>query len=266
MKVTIDGKQHEITKDQLSLDDGYALITPDSVPDGYYKQEAMESKIKERLSKAKENAKSELLEDPQFNKQVLSKYNVQLDSDGKPVGLKPTVDVEEVKRNVAESIKSEYEEKLQAKEQKINQFINKGLNSAIVEGASRIGIDGKYLEPLVEGGSPYLVKEMADNFIYSDEVGDYVLKDKDGTPKIEGDGYLTVDKYFEKNTEKFKPMLKDNRQRGSNFNGQGNAVNGRPKGSPKDWDTSTKLEYIKEHGRDGYKQLVKESRKAKKED
>ncbi len=266
MKVKIDDKTHEIEPSQLELDEGYALITPDNIPDGYYSKDAFNTGVKEAVNKTKEKERERLLSDDSFNKKVLSKYNVQLDSDGKPAGLEPTVDIEEVKRNVANSIKSEYEEKLQSKDKKIEQFINRGLQSAIVDGANKIGIDGKYLEPLVEGGSPYLVKEMSDNFIYSDEVGDYVLKEKDGTPKIEGDGYVTVDKYFEKNTDRFKTMLKDNRQRGSNFNGQGNPSGSRPKGDPTKWDTKKKLEFISKEGQDGYKKAINDFKSQSKEE
>lgn len=266
MKVTIDGKQHEIEPSDLELGEGFALITPDNVPDGYYTQDALESKIKTRLSKAEENVKSRLAEDNSFHKQILDQYGVSLGPDGKPKGLKPEVDIDEVKKNVAESIKEQYEKEKSELKSKLDNFVNKGLKSTIVEGANKIGIDGKYLEPLVEGGDPYLVKELSDKFAYNDEIGDYAMLDNDGTFAVDGNGFVTTDKFFEKNTEKFKHMLKDQRQRGSNFKGQGNPLNGKPKGDPTKWDRSKKLEYIGEHGKDGFVSAIKEYKSSKTEE
>lgn len=265
IKVTIDGKEHEVEDDALSMPDGYGLITPDNIPDGFYRKEAMESKIQERIKKAKDNAKSDLLEDSGFNKEVLSKYGIQLDDDGSPKGIKTSSDVEKIKKEVAEQIKADYESKLQEKDSKLNSLLGKGKKSSIIEGASKIGIDGKYLEPLVEGGNPYLVREVEDQFEWNDEISDYALKDKDGTFAVDGNGFVTTEKFFQKNQEKFKHMLKDTRQRGSNFNGQGKAGEA-IKGNPKDWGRSEKLDFISKHGRDGYKELVNKSMKKKSEE
>lgn len=266
MKVTIDGTEHEITQDDLSLDDGYALITPDNVPDGYYTQDALESKIKTRLSKAEDNVKDRLKDDQSFHKSVLDKYGVSLGADGKPKGLKPEVDIDEVKQNVAQQLREEYEAKIAEKDNKLNAFINKGLKNAISEGAQAIGIDDKFLNPLVEGGDPYLVKELSDKFKYNADIDDYALLEDDGTFKVDGNGVVTTKKFFEKNTDRFKDMLKDNRQRGSQFNGQGSANTSRPKGNPADWGRDTKLKYIAENGRDGYKEAIQSFKKTSKEE
>jgi len=263
MKVELDGKEHEIEPSQLKLDEGFALITPDKVPDGYFTQEALENKIQTRLSKAEENVKSKLSDDNSFHRQVLDKYGVQLGEDGKPKGLKPTVDVDEVKHNVAERLKGEYEEKINKLQSTVDSFKNKGKHSAIVEGANKIGIDGKWLEPLVEGGSPYIIKELEGNFEWNDEIGDYALKEKDGTFAVDGSGFIPASKYFEKNQDKFKHLMKDNRQRGSNFNGQGNAESV-PQGDISDWNATKKADYIHEHGRDADRKLVDKSVSSKK--
>ena len=258
MKVTIDGKQHEIEPSQLELDEGFALITPDKVPDGYFTQKALESKIQTRLSKAEENAKEKLADDTSFHNKILDKYGVQLDGDGNPKGLKPTVDIDEVKQNVAERVKKEYEDKIGKLQSTVDNFKTKGLTSSIVDGANKIGIDGKYLEPLVEGGSPYLVKELSDKFDWNPEIGEYALKEADGTFAVDGNGFVTTNKFFEQNQEKFKHMLKDNRQRGSNFSGQGNPNPSKPKGNPSEWKREAKLKYISEHGQEGYKKALRE--------
>lgn len=262
----IDGKEVELKAEDLKPKEGYAIITPDNVPDGYFTQEALESKIRSRLSKAETNVKNELVGDQSFHKQILDKYGVSLGSDGKPKGLKPEVDIDEVKQNVAKQLKEEYEAKLEEKDKKINSFVNKGLKSSIVDGANQIGIDGKYLEPLVEGGDPYLVKELSDKFAYNDEIGDYAMLEDDGTFKVDGNGLVTTSKFFEKNTEKFKHMLKDNRQRGSNFKGQGNPLNSKPKGNPSKWDRNKKLEYIGENGSEAYKKLINDYKTSQNEE
>ncbi len=257
----IDGKEVELKAEDLTPKEGYAIITPDRVPDGFYRKEAMESKIQERIKKAKENAESDLLEDEGFNKRVLNKYGIQLSEDGKPKGIKTTEDVEQIKKEVAQQIEADWKSKLEQKDQKLNSLLGKGKKSAIIEGASKIGVDGKYLEPLVEGGSPYLVREVEDQFEWNDEIGDYALKDKDGTFAVDGDGFVTTDKFFQKNQDKFKHMLKDQRQRGSNFNGQGTVNGANPKGNPSQWDRSKKLEYIAEHGQEGYKKAIQSYKK-----
>jgi len=248
----IDGKEVELKPDQIKAkDEGYAVVTPDRVPDGYYTESAVNSKIKDRIKTAKINAKDELLEDADFNKRVLSRYNISLGDDGKPKGIKTDSDLEEVKKSVAEQVKKDYESKLTEKDTKLNSLLEKGKKSTIIEAASRFGIDGKYLEPLVEGGSPYLVREVQDSFDWNDEIGDYALKDRDGTFAVDGNGFVTADKFFEKNSERFKGMMKDQRQKGSGF-GSGGTGSGSPGGNPAKWDTKTKLSYIAKNGKEGY--------------
>lgn len=259
----IDGKEVELKASDLKPKEGYAIITPDSVPDGYYSEQALQQKIKDRTKNTAENAVEEALDKPEFQKRILDKYGISLDKEGKPKGLKPDVDVDEVKRTVAEQIKTEYEAKLNQLQSSLDGFKSKGLTGAIVGGANKIGIDGKYLEPLVEGGSPYLVKELSDQFAWNDEIGDYALKDKDGTFAVDGNGFVTTQKFFEKNTEKFKHMLKDQRQRGSNFSGQGLTSNGKPKGNPAEWKRDVKLKFIEENGHDGYKKALNDFKGSK---
>ena len=52
-------------------------------------------------------------------------------------------------------------------------------------------------------------------------------------------------------------MLKDNRQRVSNFSGQGDPTPGKPKGDPTKWKRDVKLKYIAEHGKEGYQELIR---------
>lgn len=262
----IDGKEVELKASDLTPKEGYAIITPDNVPDGYFSESAFQAKIKDRVDRAKEDTRTALTNDSDFHKNVLNKYGIQLAEDGKPKGIKTAEDVEQMKRDVAEQIKADYQSQLEAKDAKLNSLLGKGKKSSIIEGANKIGIDGKYLEPLVEGGSPYLVREVEDQFEWNDEIGDYALKDKDGTFAVDGNGFVTTQKFFEKNQDKFKHMLKDQRQRGSNFAGQGNPNSGRPRGNPAQWDRSKKLEFIAENGQDGYKKALQQFKAEPKEE
>lgn len=264
--VNIDGKEHEVSVENLKpTKEGYAIITPDSVPDGYFTQEAFETKIKGRLSKAEENAKEKLLEDKSFHKNLFNQYGVQIGDDGKPVGLKPTVDVDDIKRTVAESVKGEYEEKIGKLRSTLDNFKSKGKTSAILDGANSIGIDGKYMQPLYEGGSPYLVKELESLFDYNEEIGDYALLDKDGTFAVDGSGFITSKKFFEKNKDRYKDMLKDQRQRGSNYAGAGNGGVSTPKGDPSKWSLSTKTQFIAQNGGEAYKKALQSFKASKNE-
>lgn len=262
----IDGKEVELKPDQIKAkDEGYGVITPGNVPDGYYTESALQNKISERAKRAKEDARKAYLDDKEFHRDVFSKYDVSLDDEGKPKGLKPDVDIEQVKQSVAERLKNEYEQKLQSKDQKLTSLLSKGKKSSIIEGAQRIGIDSRYLEPVIEGGSPYLVKEVEDSFDWNDEINDYALKDKDGTFAVDGNGFITAQKYFEQNTDRFKHMLKDQRQRGSGF-GSGGVGGSTPKGNPSKWDTPTKLDYISKNGKDGYQKALRKYKSESLED
>ena len=261
----IDGKEVDLKPEQIKAKkEGYGVVTPDSVPDGYYTESALQSKISERAKRAKEDARKAFLDDKDFHRDVFSKYDVSLDDEGKPKGLKPDVDIEEVKQSVAERMKKDYESKLDSKDQKLQSVLGKAKKSSIIEGAQKIGIDGKYLEPLVEGGAPYLVREVEDSFDWNDEINDYALKDKDGTFAVDGNGFITPGKFFEQNTDRFKHMLKDQRQKGSGF-GSGGAGSSSPKGDPAKWDTSTKLDYIAKEGKDGYQKALQRYKKESKE-
>lgn len=266
-KVTIGDETHEVEASNIqATGEGYGVLTPDSVPDGFYTENALQQKIKERVKNTADNARQEALEDESFHRKVLNKYNIALDSDGKPQGLEPTVDVDAAKKAAAESVKEEYEEKMEGLQKELNQFKQKGLRSSIVDSAAKLGIDGQYLEPLVEGGSPYLVKELQDNFAYNEDIGDYAKLDTDGTFEVDGEGVVTVDKFFEKNKERFKPMLKDNRQRGANYQGPGKGGKGTPSGDPRKWSRDTKLSFIKENGQEGYKEALNSYKAKDKQD
>lgn len=261
----IDGKEVELKPDQIKAKgEGFGVLTPDNVPDGYYTENALQSKISDRVKRAKEDTRKALSDDSDFHNSIFSKYGVSLDEEGKPKGLKPDVDINEIKKSVADQVKTEYEKKLEERENKLKSVLGKAKKSSIIEGANSIGIDGQYLEPLVEGGSPYLIRELEDRFEWNDEINDYSQLDSDGTFKVDGNGFVTASKFFEQNKEKFKHMLKDQRQKGSGFGGGASGA-ASPGGNPAEWGVNQKLEYIKQNGQDGYKQALKTYKASKRD-
>src|SRR5690606_35987224 len=98
IKATIDDKEVELTPDQLKLPEGYALITPDNVPKGYFTQEALNKTVQERLDRDRQTQREKLSKDEEFRKSILNELNISLDDNGQPKGLKPDFDPEEWKK------------------------------------------------------------------------------------------------------------------------------------------------------------------------
>lgn len=225
IKINVNGETVEVKPDDLQMPEGFGLITPDSVPEGYYTEEAVQKRIQDRLKNTAKNAREDALKDESVHKQILNEYNVSLDENGKVKGLKHDFDVDEWKKTKAKELTEPYEEKLSAKEKELNKFKNGLVRAEILKAAS-----GKFKDEFVKSftGSddPFVVKQFGDVFDV-DESGNVAMKDTDGTFAVTGDGSrITPDKYFENNKDKFKSMLKDNRQAGSGFKG---GANGSPR-------------------------------------
>lgn len=259
-KVIIDGEEHQVSPENITGEDGYGLVTPESIPDGLYKEEAVQQKIKDRLKNVKENTKEELLNDESFSKQVLSKFNISLDADGKPKGL-DTVDKKAIQEEIRTNIAQDYDSKIEQKDQMISQLLNKSLEADIIEGANQIGVDADYLKPRIEGSKPYVVKEFAEHFKYNDDINGFAQV-KDGEFVIDSEGLVTVNRFFNKNKDSLSGILADQRQQGSDFQGAGN-----PGGSPPadilNWKSKQKSEYIDKHGADKYRKAIEQAVQAK---
>jgi len=244
IKVNINGETHEVEQSDLSLPEGVSFISPDNVPEGYYTKDAMESKIQDRVGRAKRNAKSELLDDEDFQKQVLARKNILLDEDGKPKGLKPEVDVEQVKKQTAQQISSEWEEKLNKTQSEL-QNIKSGKKAGDILRAANGMFQEQYVKSFTGNDDPFVVNQFG-KFFDVDENGNTALLDDSGEGfAIDGQGnHITPDKYFEKNKDKFSDLLQDKRQKGSGFQ-NGKKANGRmPEGdeimkmSDEEWEKS----------------------------
>lgn len=220
IKITIDDKEYEVTADQLKMPDGYALITPDNVPKGYFTQEALNKTISERLERDREKTREKLQADPDFKKSILSEYNISLDDNGQPKGLKPDFDPEEWKRNKMKEITEPFETKLKHKDEQLKSFKKGLVRAEIMKSASNM-FDEPYIKTFTGDDDPFIVKQFADQFDV-DEKGNVLQRDRDGGFAVHNDGSnITPSKFFELNQDKFSGMLKDNRQRGSGLNAGG---------------------------------------------
>lgn len=249
IKARIDDKEVELNPDQIEFGEGYALITPDKVPDGYYNEDAVQKRIQDRVRNTAENAKREAEDDADFQKRILSKFNISVGEDGKPKGLKPDVDVEEMKKNLTKEISSDYETKLNDYKERLTKR-----DHAVVESSILSAVSGVFRDDWVKpyGDKPLVVKQFADKFTV-DESGNAVVKSDDGGIRYKGDGSpMTAKDYLL--SDEFKELRKDQRQRGSGFGEGGSAA---PTGNPTNWSLKQKNEYISKHGMEGYKQILK---------
>lgn len=239
IKANIDGKEIELKPDQLDLGEGYALITPDNIPEGYFNEDAVQSRIKDRLANTAKNTEQRLLEDDSFKRKVLSQYNIQLDDSGRPLGLKPTVDVDEVKQNVIKEVSGEWEEKY-------NNLKNtlKNRNEAVIKNSIMSAVKGQWKEDWVkpfDGGDPLVVDKYKSKFTVDDK-GRAVLKDEsnDGI-KYKGDGTpMTAEDYL-LNEKVFGELFTDKRQRSTGTSAGG----GQARFTPEEISKMSDAEYEK---------------------
>lgn len=215
MKVTIDGKVHEIQVSDLELDDNQVIVDKSNPPSGLFTQEALDEKIKQRLAKEPDKIKGSLKDDRDFHKEILSQYNVSLDENGQPKGLKPDFDPEEWKREKVKELTQPYESKLSEKEKKLNSFKKGLIRAEIMKSASSL-FQEQYTKSILDD-DPYVVKQFSDRFDVDDN-GNVLLTDKDGGFFVANDGTnVNPSRFFEMNSDKFDGLLRDNRQKGSGF-------------------------------------------------
>lgn len=220
-KATINGEEVELKAEDLTpTQEGYALITPDSVPKGYFNQEAVNNIVKENVNKTKERVKGELADDESFQKQILSKYNIQVGEDGKPKGLKPTVDVDEVKKNITKELSEKYEQE----KNKLQQTLE-NRNKAVVKNSIMSAVKGNWKDDWTEpfdGSEPMAVTQFMDKFTVDDN-GNAVLKDTDNDGiKFKGDGKPYTPQDYLLDEERFGKLFADKRQRSTGTSPSGN--------------------------------------------
>lgn len=252
-KVTIDGKEVEVKPEDITPGaEGFNIVTPDKVPSGLFTEEAVQKRIQDRVKNTAENARKEAEQDEAFRKNILSQYGVQLGEDGKPKGLKPEVDIEEVKSNVTKEVSQKYEGQLNDYKEKLSKR-----DQAVIESSILSATSGLYREDWLKAygdGKPLVVRQFADRFTVDDQ-GRAVLKDADGGLKYKGDGSPITPKDYLTDETQFGDLMRDKRQRGSNFGGGGDGSPA-PSGSPAKWTLKQKNEFIDKNGKDAYKELL----------
>jgi hypothetical protein len=232
--VDIDGKEVQVDLEKVKLGEGYALITPDKVPDGYFTKEAHENTIKERLKNIKTNTMEELRGDESFRSQLLSDYGITLDEEGKPKGLVPESDLGKIKSEVAKQVSSEYEQKLK-KASETAQSLQRSVKKETLMKAFAGKAQEVYLTPFSDNDDPYVVKQFESLFGVTDD-GKTALLDSDGSFKVGADGgYISPSRFIELNADNpiLKSILKDTRNKSSEF-GKGGQGGGVTKASLKD--------------------------------
>jgi hypothetical protein len=202
----------EVEPDAIELPEGWGMIRPDHVPKGYFTQEALNQTVSERLKKERDKVKSSLSEDEEFQRSVLSRYGIEVGEDGKP---KTGLNEEEWKRANAEKITKPYKEQLEQFKTRATTLERGQINSELLIAAGS-RFDDQYVQSLTGDDDPYVLSKFAGLFGVDDN-GVVALKEGDGFA-IDGEGKrITPAKYFDSNADKLKFMLKDQRQRGSNF-------------------------------------------------
>lgn len=256
IKARIEDKEYEFSPDQLELPEGFKLVSPGNVPDGFYTNETVQKMIGDRLKNTKENTRSELEADKDFHKRIFSSYNISLDDEGKPKGLKPIKDVDEIRKEVTGEISGQYEEKLKQYQEKLSKR-----DEAVVESAILSAVNGHYKDELVKSfdGEKPLVVDKFRSRVGVDEDGRPYVKNEKGEKMFKGDGDMTVTDYL-LDEKRFGELMKDKRQKGSGF-GEGGTGDSAPSGPPMEWTLKQKLAYIEKHGKDGYEKKLRESKK-----
>lgn len=212
MKITVsvDGQSYEVDKSDISLPDDYDIVNKNDPPKGLFTQEALNAKIKDRLSKEPEKLK----QDEGFVREVLAQKGIVLDDNGKPKGLEPTEDPEEIRKQVSQQVSEKYENKLEEYQEQIKQRNQAVKESAIMNAASGTWKD--HWTKAYDGSKPLIVKNFADRIAVDDQGRDVVL-DEDGNKMYKGNGEPVRAKDYLTDADKFGEEFKDKRQRSSGF-------------------------------------------------
>jgi len=216
IKVKIGDDIHEVSIDQLELGDNQVLIDRNNPPKGFFTQKALDETVQQRLSKEQEKVRNNLRDDKKFHSEILGAYNISLDDNGNPKGLKPDFDPQDWIKNKSQEITKPLKEELENFKTKYDRAKRARIEDAIL--ASTKGLFQDQFTKSIDDGKvkPIVVNQFRDLFD-EDDNGQIVLKDADGNYAIDGSGNrITPDKYLT-NSEKFGDWMIDKRQRGSGF-------------------------------------------------
>lgn len=259
-RVEVDGETKEVDLSSIDLPENHDVVTPDNASSkGYFTQAQLDQKIENRLSREDKKLKKQLKKDEQFLQEAANhQWGISFDEEGKPQGLKPEVDIEKVKRETAESLESEYEEKLQNTKSKASTYKDRLIEQSILS-ATKGDWKETYTKYQDDGRvKPMAVKQYKDLWDIDDN-GDVALLDKSGEgfavnakgQHIHPDDYLT-------DRDKFGDYMHDNRQKGSGFGGGAGNANGKRVYTEAEVNAMSEKEYAE--NRDEIKKAMAEGR------
>jgi hypothetical protein len=163
-----------------------------------------------------DKAKQDLLKDAEFKRSVLGEFNISLDENGKPKGLKPDFDPDQWKQEQAKRLTEPLQNELVQTKEQLGKFKQGMVKAEILKAANGL-LKKEFLQSYTGTDDPFVVKQFGDMFDV-DESGRVAAKDADGTWMVDGNGRVTPDKFFEAQREKFGHLYEDKRQRGSGAN------------------------------------------------
>ena len=214
--VTVNGEQVEVSLSDIVLDDNQIIIDKNNPPSDLLTKKAHNAILQDRLEKRDKNIVSDLLEKKEIHEQVFAKYNISLDDDGKPKGLKPDFDPQEWIQKKSVELTKPIKDELENFKTRYERAKRARIEDAILA-ATKGQFKDEFTTSKDEGRvKPIVVNQFRDLFD-ENENGQIVLKDADGNWAIDNDGMpVTPGKYLS-NAEKFGDWMVDKRQKGTGF-------------------------------------------------
>lgn len=229
IQVQKDGETLEYDVSDVTLPENYDLVSPDNANSkGYFTQAQLNAKAKEINKEKVSKAKKDLKNDDDFLKSAASeKWGISFTEEGKPKGLKPEVDVDEVRKQAVESVKGEYESQLEETQSKASTYKERLIEQSILS-ATKGQWQESYTKPQDDGRVKPIVVNQYKNLWDIDDRGKVALKDQTGEGFAVGPKgqHISPDEYLA-NRDKFGDYMVDTRQKGSGFQ-QGGRENGKP--------------------------------------
>jgi hypothetical protein len=257
-KVKIGEETHEVELSAIAFDEGYRVLGPDEIPDGFVTKDSMNQTVTDRLNRQKRALKT----DSEFVREVLESAGVPLDDDGK-VKIPKSQDVDEdaIRERIKTTIIREQVDPLKQQAESLAAEVQtlrmEKRDGGILEMARRAGVQDYLFDPPTDGAPAPIVNLIAPYLAYHDERKDWYIKDGDGyAPSAkEGKPYADVSDLFDrlKKNEAWKHIFVDKRPGSSGLNNSKSGTNGAPSGRKRsEMSTQEAAKFIEEHGSEAY--------------
>ena len=211
MKVTIDGKTHEIDESAIDFE-GKVLVDPTNPPSGLFNQDGV-NRIVQDAKRGLVNPNT-LLENPDHQQKVLSHFGIALDKEGKP--KLPQIDDKEQFQAWDTQHAKPLREQIESLDGKMKAF-----QSSIVQEKVKT-LTAQHLKDSANSNT-FLINGITATLGYDTE-SNQVVPLKNGKPILHGNGQvMTADEWFTTETQSgsLKSFVKDNRPGSSNFQSGG---------------------------------------------